>query len=91
MNNVTTFLANVTTFLANVVMFLANVAKFLANIMTLLEIYEQRRDVEHKRHDVAVFSSDEKVAKIQSLGLLHTSKLLFLHINHPRSSHNHIQ
>ena len=62
--------------------------------MTLLEIYEQRRDVEHKRfdigqerrnvgdehRDVAGFSSDEKVAKIQSLGLLHTSKLFFLHI-----------
>ena len=36
------------------------------------------------------FSSDEKVAKIQSLGLLLTSKLFLLHINHPRSSHDHI-
>ena len=53
------------------------------NVTTLLEIYEQRRNV-------AGFSNDEKVAKIQSLGLLHTSKLFFLHVTHPRSFHDHI-
>ena len=75
-----------------------NVMTFLANVVTLLEIYEQRHDigherrhVGHERRDVAGFSSDKKVVKIQSLGLLHISKLFFLHINHPRSSHDHIQ
>ena len=47
-------------------------------------------DVGHEHRDVARFFGDEKVAKIQSLGLLHTSKLFLLHINHPRSSHDHI-
>ena len=75
-----------------------NVATFLANVVTLLEVYEHCRDVGHEHRDVghehrnvARISSDKKVAKIQSLGLLHTSKLLFLHINHPRSSHDHIK
>ena len=53
-------------------------------------IFEQRRDVGHECRDVAVFSSDEKVLKFQSLGLLLTSKLFLLHINHLRSSHDHI-
>ena len=56
----------------------------------LLDIYEQHHDVGHERCDVARFSSDGKVVKIQSLGLLLTSKLFPLHINHPRSSHDHI-
>ena len=60
------------------------------NVATLLEIYEQRHDVGHERGNVAEFSSDEKVTKIKSLGLLHTSKLFLLHINHPISSHDHI-
>ena len=82
-----------------------NIMTFLANVVTLLEIYEQchdighecrdvgheRRDVGHERRDVAGFSSDKKVAKIQCLGLLHISKLFFLHINHLRSSHDYIQ
>ena len=55
-----------------------NVVTLGANVETLLEIYKQRRDVGHERRDVARFSSNEKSAKIQSLGLLHTSKLLFL-------------
>ena len=77
-----------------------NVAMFwvwMNNVVTLLEIYEKRRDVGHERRnvgherrDVAGFSSNQKVGKIQSLGLLHTSKLFLLHINHPRSSHDHI-
>ena len=67
-----------------------NVATLDANVATLLEIYEQRHDVGHERHDVAGFSSDQKVEKIQSLGLLHASKLFLLHINHPRSSHYNI-
>ena len=67
-----------------------NVATLGANVATLLEIYEQRRDIGHERHDVAGFSSDEKVAKIHTLGLLHTSNLFFLHVNYPRSSHDHI-
>ena len=46
-----------------------NVTTLGANIATLLEIYEQRRDVRHERHDVVGFSSDGKVAKIQYLGL----------------------
>ena len=50
----------------------------------------QRCDVGHECRDVAGFSNDDKVAKIQSFGLLHTSKLFLLHINHPRSSHDHI-
>ena len=54
------------------------------NVATLLEIYEQRDDVGHKCRDVAGFSRDSKVVKIQSLGLLPTSKLFFLHIKHPR-------
>ena len=67
-----------------------NVATVFANVALLLEIYEQRRDVGHERHDIPEFSNDGKVAKIQSSGLLHTSKLSFLHINYPRSSHDHI-
>ena len=59
------------------------------NVATLLEIYEQPYDVGHERRDVAGFSSDRKVLKIQSLGLLHTSKLFLLHFNHLRSSHYH--
>ena len=51
---------------------------------------DQRLDVGHERHDVAGFSSDGKLVKIQSLGLLFTSKLFLVHINHPRSSHDHI-
>ena len=47
-----------------------------ANVVTLLEIYEQR-------HNIAGFSNDKKVVKIQSFGLLLTSKLFFRHINHP--------
>ena len=42
-----------------------------------------------KRRDVAGFSSDGKVIKIQYLVLLLTSKLFLLHIYHPRSSHDH--
>ena len=68
-----------------------NVVTFLANVVTLLEIYEQRLDVGHEHCNVAGFSNDKKVAKIQSLGLLHTSKLFLIHINHLRSSHDHIQ
>ena len=74
------------------------------NISTLLEIYEQccavgherhdigheYHDVGHERQDVVGFSSDGKVVKIQSLGLLLPSKLFLLHINHHRSSHDHI-
>ena len=67
-----------------------NVMTLGANVATLLEIYEQHRDVGHERHDVAGFSRDGKVAKIQSLGLLLTSKLFLLHINHHRSSHDHL-
>ena len=67
-----------------------NVTTLGANVATLLEIYEQRRNVGHKRRDIARFSSNRKVVKIQSLGLLLTSKLFPLHINHPRSSHDHI-
>ena len=84
--HVTTQHRNVTTFWV----WINNVAALDANVATLLEIYEQRRDVGHERHDVAEFSSNHKVSKIQSLGLLHTLKLFFLHINHPRSSHDHI-
>ena len=58
--------------------------------MTLPEIYEQRYDIEHERCDVAGFSNKGKSIKIQSLGLLITSKLLLLCTNHPRSSHDHI-
>ena len=50
----------------NVAMFwvqMNNVVTFLSNVVTLLEIYEQRRNVGHKRRDVAGFSNDEKVAK----------------------------
>ena len=54
------------------------------------DVGHERRDVGHERRDVAGFSSNKKVAKIQSLGLLLTSKLFLLHINHPRSSHDHI-
>ena len=67
-----------------------NVATLDANVVTLLEIYEQRRDVGHERRNVGGFSSDQKVAKIQSFGLLQTFQLFLLHINHPRSSHDHI-
>ena len=67
-----------------------NVAKLGANVATLLEIYEQHRDVGHKRHDVVGFSSNDKVVKIQSLGFLLTSNLFLIHINHHRSSHDHI-
>ena len=51
---------------------------------------KQRRNIVHQCRDVAGFSSDGKVAKIQSLGLLPTSKLFIFHSNHPRSSHDHI-
>ena len=67
-----------------------NVVTLGANVVTLLEIYEQRRNVGHERHDVARFFSDEKDTKTQYLGLLSTSKLFPLYINHPRSSHDHI-
>ena len=60
------------------------------NVATLLDIYEQRRDVGHERRDIARFSNERKNVKIPSLGLLITSKLFLLHINHPRSSHDHI-
>ena len=62
---------------------LNNIATLDANVAMLLEIYEQRRDIRHERHDVIRFSGNRKVVKIQSLGLLLTSKLFFLHINHP--------
>ena len=42
-----------------------------------------------KHRNVARFSNDGKVEKIQYLGLLLTSKLFLLHIHHPRSSHDH--
>ena len=68
-----------------------NVVTLSANVTTLLEIYKQLRDVGHERRDVAGFFNDGKVVKkIQSLGLLLTSKLFLLDINHPRSSHDHI-
>ena len=60
------------------------------NVATLLEIYEKHCDVEHEHRDVVGFSNDGKIIKIPSLGLLRTSKLFFLHLNHPRSSHDHI-
>ena len=60
------------------------------NIATLLEIYEQCRDIRHKRRNVAGFSKDGEIVKIPSLGLLITFKLFLHHINHPRSSHDHI-
>ena len=66
-----------------------NVATLGANVATLLEIYEQRRDFGHECHGVVGFSSDEKNVKIPYLGFLITSKLFLLHINHPRSSHDH--
>ena len=67
-----------------------NVATLEANVATSREIYDQCHDVGHEHRDVAGFSNDKKVTKIQSLGLLHTSKLFLLHIFHPRSSHDHI-
>ena len=80
----------------NVAMFwirMNNVAMFLANIVTLLEIYEQRHDVGHERRDVAGFSNDKKVAKIQSLGLLHTltilDHLMTIYNNNTRSKYFH--
>ena len=51
-------------------------------------VVRQRRDIGHERRNVAGFSNDGKVAKIQSLGLLPTSKLFLFHINHPRSSYD---
>ena len=74
----------------HVTTFDANVATLDANVVTLLEIYEQRHEVGHERRDVAGFSSNQNDAKIQYLGLLQTSKLFLLHINHLRSSHDHI-
>ena len=67
-----------------------NVMTLGANVTTLLEIYDQCRDVGHERRDIVGFSSNWKVAKTQSLGLLPTSKLFLLYISHPRSSHDHI-
>ena len=46
-------------------------AMLFTNVTMLLEIYEQCRNVGHERHDVARFSNDGKVAKIQYLGLTH--------------------
>ena len=54
------------------------------NVVTLLEIYEERRDVGQEHRNIDRFSNDGKVVKIQYLGLLRTSKLFLLHINHPR-------
>ena len=67
-----------------------NVAALSTNVAALLEIYEQCRYVEHERRNVTGFSNYEKIVKIPSLGLLISSKLFILHINHPRSSHDHI-
>ena len=67
-----------------------NVMTLGANVATLLEIYDQRRDVGHERRDIVGFSSNGKVVKTQSLGLLPTSKLFLLHISDRRSSHDHI-
>ena len=74
----------------NVATLFIKIVMLYTNVATLMEFYEQRRNIGHECRNVAGFSSDGKVDKIQSLGLLPTSKLFLLHINHPRSSHDTI-